>query len=60
MLTVILLVAIIVCAIQWLGNNLAVGGLVLYMAEKGYTPPTKRELRACIKKVARQKFPWAL
>ena len=58
MITLLFAILSGICAIQWLGNNLATGALVLYMAEKGYTPPTQKELRAYIKKAIQQKFPW--
>lgn len=59
MITLFFAVLAGICGIQWLGNNIAAGALVLYMKEKGYVPPTQEETRACIKKVVRKKFPWA-
>lgn len=53
---IVLVIAVVVCAIGWISSNIAVGALVQYIAEKGYTPPTPEELRACIWKVIREKF----
>lgn len=46
----------IVCACGWFFNKLSVKILLCFMQGKGYTPPTKSELKACSRKVVEQLF----
>lgn len=55
LITFILGVASVVCAGGWLGNKLALYGVIQYIKEKDYTPPTPVELRACIRKIVNLK-----
>lgn len=50
-------VSTVICATMWLASTLGADALVLYMKEKGYTLPTKEEVRAYVKKATRKRFP---
>ena len=52
----ILLVITIVCAVKWCANNIAADALVYYMKKRGYEPPTKEEIDACIRAVVARRF----
>lgn len=54
--TAILGITTAICGIGWLSNNIASKALVLYIAEKGYIPPTKEETEAYTRKVASKIF----
>ena len=43
----LLAAALIVCAIGWLNRWVACAALAKYILDKGYTPPTDAEARAC-------------
>lgn len=47
MLVVILAVAVVVCAFNWLNRWVACAALAKYMFDKGYTPPSDEEVKAC-------------
>ena len=47
MLVGILTVAFIVCAFGWLNRWVACAALTKYMLDKGYTPPSDEEAKAC-------------
>lgn len=49
-------IALIACIVKCIGNKLAADALAYYMSTKGYTPPTRQELRACIDYVANRTF----
>ena len=40
-----------VCAAGWWVSSLSLKGVIHFIVEKGYTPPTAIELRACIRQV---------
>lgn len=46
MLVVILAVAVVVCAFNWLNRWVACAALAKYMFDKGYTPPSDEEVKA--------------
>jgi len=57
-MTVILGILAVVFAVKWRATDLAARAMVQYMADRGYTLPTQKELRMCINKVTKRKFPW--
>ncbi len=57
-MAVILGILATVFAVKWFSSDLAAGAMVQYMADRGYTLPTTQEVRACIHKVLKKKFPW--
>lgn len=50
MTSIVLGILAAVCAAGWFFNHVAVSALACYMKEKGYTPPTDAELRACTRR----------
>lgn len=56
MITFIFMVSTAVCAMEWLGNYLAAGAFAHYIKKRGYTPPSREEIRACIQEVIQKKF----
>lgn len=50
-ISVILLIAAVICAIGWLCQWIGTAALTMYMLEKQYMPPTDSELKAYITKV---------
>ena len=52
----LLTISTAVCAVGWISNNIAARAFLRYLCEKGYTLPTKEELRACVHEAAEQKF----
>lgn len=55
MLSAVLAVICVVCAIGWASTKIALMATIKYVIEKEYTPPTPEELRACIWKVLQGK-----
>lgn len=47
MLTVILFIACLIFAIGWLKNKIGLLTLTAYITQKGYTPPSEEETKAC-------------
>ena len=47
MLTAILAITTIVCAIGWLTRWVACAALMKHMSDKNYTPPTDEESKTC-------------
>lgn len=45
--TVILLCVAFICALGWLNSWVARAALAKYILDKGYTPPSDEEARAC-------------
>lgn len=45
-----------ICAAKWFFSWLAIRILLCFMREKGYTPPTKEELRTCSRKTVEEIF----
>lgn len=45
-----------VCAAGWFFSWLSTRILLCFMREKGYTPPTREELRACSRKTVEETF----
>lgn len=61
MLTVLLLISTLVCAVGWFGSRLSTMTLLHFMSEKGYTLPTPAEVKACSQKATKQMFRrWAI
>lgn len=51
-------IATVICAVMWFCTLLALEAVIYYLADHGYAAPTQEEIRACIKKVSKRKFPW--
>lgn len=49
-------VVAVICAAGWLISQLSIKIILCYMKEKGYTPPTDSELKACSRKVTKAMF----
>lgn len=47
MLTAILFIACITCAIGWLKNKIGLLTLTAYITKKGYAPPSDEETKEC-------------
>ncbi len=47
MWSIILAMAVIVCAIGWLKNRISVLTLLYYLTKKGYTMPNDNEMAEC-------------
>lgn len=47
----ILLALLIRCAVGWLNSYVCRLALILFMMEKKYTPPSGKELEACMREV---------
>ena len=47
MLTIVLGATTVICAVGWLVRWVACAALAKYMIDKGYTPPTDEESKAC-------------
>lgn len=45
-----------ICAFGWYINRLVAKGFVWFIVKKGYTLPSRDEIRACIKDVIRARF----
>lgn len=45
-----------VCAAGWFFSWMSTRILLCFMREKGYTPPTREELRACSRKTVEKTF----
>lgn len=56
MLTTILAITTGICAIGWLTRWVACASLVKFMFDKGYTPPTPEESKACCRYVLENLF----
>ena len=55
-MTAILIVLVLVCAAGWLAADISVKALIRYMEIKEYTPPTSKEVEACVRWVVRRKI----
>ena len=58
MLTAILAIAAVVCAVGWFCARLSTMTLLRFMDEKGYTFPTDSELKTCSRKEAERLLSW--
>lgn len=58
MLTVLLLISTLVCAVGWFGSRLSTMTLLHFMSEKGYTLPTPAEVKVYSRKAAEQMLSW--
>lgn len=54
MLTVILFITTIICAFGWLICRVTTMALIKYLSDKGYTPPSDEETKACCKYALRK------
>ena len=52
----ILLIVAFCGAVGWIVNRLSVITLLCFMEEKGYTPPTESELKACSREAVKRMF----
>ena len=46
-MAIVFLVTTVICAIGWLCYWVASAALAKYMLDKGYTPPSDKEMKAC-------------
>jgi hypothetical protein len=46
-LTTILFITTVICAVGWLNRWVSCAALVKYILDKGYTPPSDEETKAC-------------
>ncbi len=51
MTTLVLLFATILCALNWLACKAEATGMIRYMRQKGYRPPSERETKEYINEV---------
>lgn len=58
MLTVIFAIGAVVCALGWFFTRLSVMTLLHFMGKKGYTMPTRAELKECSHEAAEDMFSW--
>lgn len=56
MITAILVVVAVVCAIGWLCYWISTAALLAWIQEKGYTLPNDKELKECTKFVVSRLF----
>lgn len=46
-MTAILIVLLLICAFGWFKWYVCTTALIMFALEKGYTPPSKAEMKAC-------------
>lgn len=51
MMIAILVVLLLVCALGWLNQYVSTAALIMCILEKGYTPPSEAEMKACAAEV---------
>lgn len=47
----ILIALLSLCAWRWLNQYVSTAALIMYILEKGYTPPSEAEMKACAAEV---------
>ena len=55
-MTGIFAAAAIICGLGWLNEAIGLRAILLYMLGKKYTPPTRKELKACCRVAVRRMF----
>lgn len=53
---ILLVLSNIYFAVKWFASKWMLNGLMFYIIEKEYTPPTKEKLMECVRKCVKSEF----